>query len=212
MSFEADLEKSFTDLYSELEGELGIKPKSPLSVSKTPTEFKPPIRTQYFNSGDFSPNKATDHRHLSGHQGVDLRAAGGTAVYPITDGLVTDVGSNSHSGNFVSISHGNLKSFYGHLGTINVKKNQNVSVDDIIGTVGDSGNAKGTYPHVHFQASKDGSIINPGTLFSVPKYTNPNKDEKMWASNEDKLKARNFALQETSKLAEVIFNKYFKKI
>lgn len=249
MSFEIDLEKSFTDIYSELEGELGIKPKSALGVSKIPTTFKPPIRTQYFNSGDFSPNKATDHRHLSGHQGVDLRAAGGTAVFPISDGVVTDVGSNSNSGNFISISHGNLKSFYGHLGTINVKKNQNVSVDEPIGTVGDSGNAQGTYPHVHFQASKDGSIINPGTLFSVPKYTNPKKDENMWLSQDEKAKARSFVVQQdkykqemlakndkknisgdkkailpedkgyvtqneatknTSKVAEVIYNKYFK--
>jgi len=144
--------------------------------------FQAPLKGEWRNSGNYSPGIATDKRHPTGHFGIDMRAPGGTAVYPMAPGTVTNVGLDPKGGNVVNIDHGNgIKTYYAHLGTIRVHKGDKVSNDTVIGTVGDTGNAKGTTPHVHFQVWRDGQLQNPGNFFSVPKYTNLNlKVEKQW--------------------------------
>ena len=51
--------------------------------------------------------------------------------------------------------------FYAHLASISVQEGTTVHRRDIIGTIGSTGNAGGTDPHVHFEIRVDGSIINP---------------------------------------------------
>lgn len=131
----------------------------------------PPIRVSHVNVGIYSPGVATDKRHTKGHYGVDLAAPEGTPIYSIASGKVSRVGSNEISGNFVSIKHEDgLTSFYAHLNSINVKQNQDVTNQTVIGTVGDTGNAKGTSPHLHIETKQNGGYVNPGSLFSVPQY------------------------------------------
>jgi murein DD-endopeptidase MepM/ murein hydrolase activator NlpD len=157
------------------------------------TGFQAPIKGSFGNSGDFSPNAATDPRHPKGHKGVDLRASGGTSVYPITSGMVTNISSGSIGGNTVSIKHpNNINTYYAHLGTISVHKGDNVNKNTVIGTVGDSGNAAGTFPHVHFQVWQNGSLENPSKFFNVPKYSKPTKNEKTWLSDNHKQEAKSF--------------------
>lgn len=166
-----------------------LKSKSPandvgFSGSNLPEEqdiYQSPIKGVWYNSGDFSPGKATDSRHKSGHDGIDMRAPGGTKLYPMCDGVVTYVGTDPKGGNVVNISHNNkVRTYYAHLGTISVQKNQKVDKNTEIGTVGESGNAKGTVPHCHFQVWVDGKISNPSNFFSVPKYTSVSKEEQRW--------------------------------
>jgi murein DD-endopeptidase MepM/ murein hydrolase activator NlpD len=166
------------------------------SSSPTQTEYQAPIKGTYYNSGDYSPNSPTDKRHMQGHKGVDLRASGGTAVYPIADGVVTGVGTDPKGGNVVFISYlNNVKTYYAHLGTVTVHKGDKVSKNDPVGTVGDSGNAQGTVPHVHLQVWQNGQLQNPGKYFPVPKYTNIHKEEKTWLSDEAKAQAKAFKMQ-----------------
>lgn len=169
--------------------------KSP-ALEPTNLLFQAPIKGSFYNSGNYSPNAATDSRHQHGHQGVDLRASGGTDVYPIAEGVVTSVGSGGKGGYSVSIMHPNeVKTYYAHLGTVSVHKGDKVTKDISIGTVGDSGNAKGTFPHVHFQVWQGGQLQNPGKYFSVPKYTNPNPTEREWLSDSDKKQSEMFNMQ-----------------
>jgi murein DD-endopeptidase MepM/ murein hydrolase activator NlpD len=158
--------------------------------------FQPPIRGSYQCSGVFSPNAPTDYRH-SKHDGVDLRAPGGTAVYPITDGIIINVGSGGKGGNTVTIDHyGKIKTYYAHLGTVSVHKGDKVNINSVIGTVGDSGNAKGTSPHIHFQVWYEGQLTNPSKFFAVPKYTNLQPGEKSWLSEEAKEEASAFNMNQ----------------
>lgn len=115
--------------------------------------------------GHFSPNAPTDKNHKF-HNGVDLKAARGTPVYPIASGIVKEVGSGSISGNYVMCLHedGHVQSFYGHLESIKVNKGQKITQSTVIGTVGDTGNAKGRGPHLHYEVKVNGSLTNPLSL------------------------------------------------
>lgn len=130
--------------------------------------IKPPIKGDYRNIGDFGVVNST---HPSGHQGVDLMAPRGTPIYSIAKGNVTRCGTDPKGGNIVSIMHAKgIKTYYAHLDKISCKQGDTVDNDTIIGTVGDSGNAKGTSPHLHFQIWENGKIANPANYFKVPKY------------------------------------------
>jgi murein DD-endopeptidase MepM/ murein hydrolase activator NlpD len=181
-----------------------VKSKQPTAVPSfqpKPIGFQAPIKGAYYNSGNFSPNVATDHRHTGGHKGVDLRASGGTSIYSIAPGIVTAVGSDSKGGNVITISHPQgVKSYYAHLGTVRVHKGERVGINNPIATIGDSGNAKGTFPHLHIQTWRNGQLIDPGTLFHVPKYSKVDSTkEKVWLSEQAKMQASKFDMKSHKK-------------
>lgn len=120
--------------------------------------------------GLFSPGVATDKNHPQGHNGVDLKAGRGTPVYPIASGVVKEVGSSTKSGNYVTCLHenGGVQSFYAHLDSINVRKDQKIDRSTSIGSVGDSGNAKGRGAHLHYEVKINGSLTNPLGISGKP--------------------------------------------
>lgn len=142
-------------------------------------DIQAPIKGVYYSSGKYSPNAPTDARHKSGHKGVDLRASGGTPVYPITDGVVTHVGYSGKGGNTITIMHtGGIKTYNAHMADITVQKGDKVNKSTVIGHVGNSGNAINTAPHIHFQLWENGVLQDPGKYFHVPKYTDMSAEEK----------------------------------
>ncbi len=120
--------------------------------------------------GTFSPGVATDVNHPKGHNGVDLKAVQGTPVYPIASGIVKETGVGNISGNYVACLHenGHVQSFYGHLESIRVNKGQRVTQSTVIGTVGETGNAKGRGAHLHYEVKVNGSLINPLGISGKP--------------------------------------------
>ena len=189
-----------------------VKPEISTKDNIISSSFQAPLKGSYENSGDYSPNAPTDFRHKS-HKGVDLRAPGGSSVYPITEGIVSNIGSGSSGGNMVYIQHpNNIKTYSAHLGTIKVHKGDKVTKDTIIGTVGDSGNAKGTAPHVHFQVWQDGQLQNPNRYFTVPKYSDLKPQEKVWQSEEAKNEAKLFNVNKHIKQNKQAFSNDIKKL
>lgn len=94
------------------------------------------------------------------HDGVDIAAAYGNGVYAFTAGRVVEAGWNGGYGNCILIDHGNgLKTRYGHLSKIYVRRGQKVGTGDKIGAVGSSGVSTG--PHLHFEVIKNGKTKNP---------------------------------------------------
>lgn len=163
-------------------------------IISAPGQYQAPIKGNFSNSGGFSG--APSPRHPQGHAGVDLRTAGGTAIYPMAPGTVTGVGSTPKGGNTVNIQHANgVRTYYAHMGTIQVQRGQQVGENTVIGTVGDSGNAKGTWPHVHFQVWKDNQIQDPAQYFSIPKYSVPTSEEQQWLSSQHKQNAQSFNMK-----------------
>lgn len=99
------------------------------------------------------------------HNGIDIaRSPAGTPVYAITTGVVGTASWVGGYGNCITINHGGgLMSLYGHLQSIAVRSGQTVSKGQLIGYMGSTGNSTG--PHLHFTVYRNGSTINPQSLY-----------------------------------------------
>ena len=86
------------------------------------------------------------------HRGVDIFAARGTDAVAAVDGWVTRVDSTRRGGNVVWLQpvFGDLRLYYAHLDSQLVEAGQFVRRGEVIGTVGNTGNAVTTPPHLHF--------------------------------------------------------------
>ena len=96
------------------------------------------------------------------HDGVDIGASYGTAIYASAGGTVITAGWYGGYGNCVMVNHGNgYTTLYGHMSSIAVSVGQSVSQGQVLGYVGSTGNSTG--PHLHFEvrASSTGGTINP---------------------------------------------------
>ena len=85
------------------------------------------------------------------HEGIDVFAPRGTPVVAATDGVASP-GDNRLGGTVVWLRDGTrgLSLYYAHLDTALVAPGQRVARGDTLGTVGTTGNARGTAPHLHF--------------------------------------------------------------
>lgn len=145
------------------------KPISNIAVNDAGIQC--PIKDSWQNAGGFAPGSPSPN-HPSGHQGLDMTAPSGTSIYPLTAGIVTSTGTSSIGGNTANIQHANgLRSYYAHMASVSVTKGDKVNNDTVIGTVGNTGNAKGTSPHLHLQIWKDNQLQDPASYFTVPKYS-----------------------------------------
>lgn len=94
------------------------------------------------------------------HNGIDIAAATGTAVYAYADGKVTGVSQDNTLGKYITIDHGGgLKTRYLHLSAFKVSVGDRVTAGQRIGSVGNTGYSTGS--HLHFEVLKNGSYVNP---------------------------------------------------
>jgi len=85
------------------------------------------------------------------HKGIDIFAKKGTPLLSATLGVVVYTGKFGRGGNVIIVLGPKWKiHYYAHLESINVLVGEFVSTNKKIGTVGNSGNAKGKPPHVHY--------------------------------------------------------------
>lgn len=85
------------------------------------------------------------------HKGVDIFAKKGTQLNAATSGIVLFAGTIDMGGNVIVILGPKWKlHYYAHLDTIGTSSLSYVSRNKQIGTVGNSGNAKGKSPHLHY--------------------------------------------------------------
>jgi len=86
------------------------------------------------------------------HHGVDIFAPRGTLAIAAVDARVSRVETTGRGGNVVWLKplFGNLRLYYAHLDTQAVKPGQYILAGETIGTVGNTGNARTTPPHLHF--------------------------------------------------------------
>ena len=100
------------------------------------------------------------------HEGIDIFAKRNTPIQATTHGIITRVGDDRLGGRVVFIvGSGGAGHYYAHLEDYaDISVNDWVEAGDTIGYVGDSGNAKGTPPHVHYGIYINGSAVNPYPL------------------------------------------------
>ena len=96
------------------------------------------------------------------HHGVDIFAPRETPVLAAADGLVVSVGTNRLGGNVVWVwdPSRSQRQYYAHLSRQAVTAGQRVRAGDVVGYVGNTGNARTTPPHLHFgiYAAREGPI------------------------------------------------------
>jgi murein DD-endopeptidase MepM/ murein hydrolase activator NlpD len=102
------------------------------------------------------------------HAGEDFAAAYGSPIYAVSDGTVQYAGWHGGHGNFVKLAHaGGIGTGYGHMSRIAVAPGMHVRAGQVIGYVGSTGLSTG--PHLHFEAYRNGAVVNPaGMRFSIP--------------------------------------------
>jgi murein DD-endopeptidase MepM/ murein hydrolase activator NlpD len=85
------------------------------------------------------------------HKGIDIFAPKGSRVISSSYGLVIFTGNIKLGGNVVAVLGPKWHiHYYAHLNSINAKTLDFAGKGDIIGSVGDSGNAAGKPPHLHY--------------------------------------------------------------
>lgn len=85
------------------------------------------------------------------HKGVDIFGTKGTPVQSATKGYVIYTGELGKGGNVVAVLGPKWRvHYYAHLQKITVEKGAWLSQKDKVGILGDTGNAKGKQPHLHY--------------------------------------------------------------
>ncbi len=105
------------------------------------------------------------------HEGQDIFAARGTPVYSATNGYVYNIGENRLGGQTVSvIGAGGRVYYYAHLDSYakGLEEGDYVTTKTKLGSVGTTGNAQGTPPHLHFGVYATTGAIDPLPLFESP--------------------------------------------
>jgi peptidoglycan LD-endopeptidase LytH len=103
------------------------------------------------------------------HEGQDIFARRGTPVLSATRGIVVRIGDNTPGGHTVSVlGSGGRTYYYAHLDgySTGIEVGQEVQPGDLLGYVGNTGNARMTPPHLHFGVYGPGGPIDPLPLFT----------------------------------------------
>lgn len=118
------------------------------------------------------------------HEGIDIFAPAGTPLLATERGVVTRIGSGRLGGLRLWLrGESGTDWYYAHLSGFaeGLSEGQVVEVGEIIGYVGNTGNAVGTPPHLHMQVHPNGGEpVNPYPLLKVV------SDRELWeAENPD---------------------------
>ena len=176
----AEIEREFAKL-QEIKDNLertemtNRKIKNMLGIEKAPAEVEPVIDDvppDHSEEIDISvydeenipsllPTRGRISRKFSvGHNGADIAAPRFSPVVTAASGTVEDAGWDSVFGNYVIVKHNaNYSTFYGHLNSIGVTKNEKVTSGKVVGTVGSTG--KSTSPHLHYEVRFQQESVDP---------------------------------------------------
>jgi len=97
------------------------------------------------------------------HTGVDIASPKGSDIFASEEGEVIYSDWLESYGKIIILEHSNgYHSTYAHCSSLLVNVGDTVEKNQVIATVGATGNSTG--PHLHFEIRKDGEAIDPVTL------------------------------------------------
>lgn len=110
------------------------------------------------------------------HEGVDIFAPKGTPVVAAVNGRIIRVNENQLGGKTVWLrpKAKDFTLYYAHLNEQLATPGQEVKAGDVIGKVGNTGNAKTTAPHLHFGIYTGSGAIDPLLFIQPVKASAPN--------------------------------------
>lgn len=107
------------------------------------------------------------------HEGIDIAAPRGTPVVAVTSGRVLQARTTPVGGRIIWLGDdaSDLTYYYAHLDAHHVREGDRVTAGDTLGTVGNTGNAVGARPHLHFGTYRPGTIaLDPAPLLQSTRY------------------------------------------
>lgn len=161
-----------------------LLPHSPADAhsDQPPFEIRFPQEVMQTDFGStFGASRSGGRRH----KGNDLMAPKMTEVYAAADGIVTTITVSGNAGRYLIIDHSEgWSTTYMHLnndtpGTDDgsadwhftvapgIEVGTAVTSGQLIGYVGDSGNAEWTGSHTHFELRHDGLAVNPFSILEA---------------------------------------------
>ena len=139
-----------------------------LAIYKNALEFiplKPPME-HYYVTSKYGKRKHPVLKKWRFHHGIDLAGTWQENIKVSADGVVTFAGYHGSFGKVIRIRHNyGIRTTYGHLAKILVKKGQIVSEGQVIGKMGRTGRVDGA--HLHYEISVNGKSKNPAIYFSI---------------------------------------------
>ena len=140
----------------------------PPHAENVPAKEAPLCPVKGASKWDFSNSFGSPREGSRSHAGNDIFAKRGTPVVAGVDGTIRAVsGGRAGIGYYLDGVDG--VTYYGaHMNSRSVEDGATVKRGDVIGTVGTTGNAGGTPPHLHFEIKPgNGASINPYPLLRV---------------------------------------------
>ncbi|NQU59551.1 MAG: peptidoglycan DD-metalloendopeptidase family protein [Rhodospirillales bacterium] len=116
--------------------------------------------TSFYVTSAFGKRRDPLNKRWAAHYGLDMGGGFKSKVYATAPGVVTFAGWKGNYGKLIEISHGKgIKTRFGHLNTIFVKKGQKIKFREKIGLLGSTGRSTGA--HLHYEVVFRGRAKNP---------------------------------------------------
>jgi murein DD-endopeptidase MepM/ murein hydrolase activator NlpD len=151
-------------------------PESPRVLPRDVTQFFAPLTELPIPVAGLSARDLEDSwgRPRDGgrrrHRGIDIFAPRGTQVVAVADGTVSFVGTQPKGGHCLWLvdEHTGYAYFYAHLDRFagELREGAQVRRGEVLGHVGNTGNARRSTPHLHFAVLKDDEAVNPYPLLT----------------------------------------------
>lgn len=110
--------------------------------------------------GAFGSRVDPVYRYIARHQGIDLAAPMGTAIYATGNGTIVTPREMAGYGKQIMIDHGfGYKTRYAHLSKVLVAPGQSVKRGEKIGEMGSTGKSTGV--HLHYEVIHRNVAVNP---------------------------------------------------
>jgi murein DD-endopeptidase MepM/ murein hydrolase activator NlpD len=150
--------------------------KKPSAIAK---ELYFPVAGNQSNVGSVWGDEREGGRRK--HEGIDIFAAKGTPVVAISDGVIEYTGNDDIGGKTITLQPDDYEweAYYAHLDVQYVSNGQRVKKGQLLGTVGNTGNARTTPAHLHFGIYTDNGAVDPLPYVKTsPKITSPVSADK----------------------------------
>ncbi|HVL80259.1 MAG TPA: peptidoglycan DD-metalloendopeptidase family protein [Actinomycetota bacterium] len=128
------------------------------------SKWRFPVQAPYSFVDSWGAPRMVGTQYEHAHQGQDIFAPMGTPVVAVVSGTVFNVGTATLGGNKLWLQGDDgHRYYYAHLSGYapDGAEGRRVDAGTVLGFVGDTGNARGTPPHLHFEMHTAQGPINP---------------------------------------------------
>lgn len=119
----------------------------------------------------FGAPRMTGTQYQHSHQGTDIFAPFGTPLYAVERGVISRVGTDVLGGTKLwLVGASGVRYYYAHLSGYapGIAEGTVVEAGAVVGFVGNTGNARTTPPHLHFEIHPSGlGPVNPYPILSI---------------------------------------------